>query len=277
VTASSAFEPISAKNPLINDLRRLSRRRSARLDQGQFLVEGPTLVAVALDAGARLTHLLHDGGQGLDAVSAELGERAAAGGARLFELPHGVLARVVDTVTPQPVAAVVERRTTTLDAVLADGPPDRPIVVLVDVADPGNAGTILRSAEAAGAAAVVFCAGSVDPFNPKAVRASAGSLFHLPMVDGESATSVLVRLGDAGISRVGTVARDGIALDQAALAGPVAVVLGSEAHGLPPGLGAGLDQLVTIPMSGRVESLNVAMAGTLTLFEAARQRRAADT
>ena len=267
------FEPISAKNSLISDLRRLSRRRSARQEQGRFLVEGATLVEVALDAGAVVTHVLVDGGRPVDAHVDWLGARAAAAGARLLELPDGLMARIADTVSPQPVAAVIERATTSLDSILVDGPPVLPVLVLVDVADPGNAGTLLRSAEAAGVAAVVFCAGSVDPFNPKTVRSSAGSLFHVPVVDGPSPTIALAALGDAGIRRVGTVARGGVALEDAPLSGPVAIVLGSEAHGLPEGLAAGLDQLLTIAMSGRAESLNVAMAGTLVVFEAARQRR----
>jgi TrmH family RNA methyltransferase len=267
------FEPVSAKNPLFGDLRRLSRRRSARLDQGRFLVEGATLIEVALDSGASLTHLLHDGERPLVDSDAALALRVEATGARLVEVPDGVLSRIMDTVTPPPLAAVVERRPATLEAVLADGPPTLPVLVLVDVSDPGNAGTLLRSAEAAGVAAVVFCSGSVDPFNPKTVRSSAGSLFLVPIVDGVDPTIALAALGDAGVRRVGTVARRGRPLDQACLDQPVAIVLGSEAHGLPEGLAAGLEELITIPMSGRAESLNVAMAGTLVVFEAARQRR----
>jgi RNA methyltransferase, TrmH family len=267
------FEPVSAKNPLFGDLRRLSRRRSARLEQGRFLIEGRTLIEVALDAGAHVTSVLHDGGRPLDEADAAIGARAAAAGARLIEVPDGIMGRIVDTVTPQPLAAVVDRHPTTLESVLADGSPTLPVLVLVDVSDPGNAGTLLRSAEAAGVAAVVFCSGSVDPFNPKTVRSSAGSVFLVPIVEGVAPTIALAALGDAGVRRVGTVARGGTALDQAALDGPVAIVLGSEAHGLPEGLSAGLDELVTITMSGRAESLNVAMAGTLVVFEAARQRR----
>ena len=267
------FEPVSAKNPLFGDLRRLSRRRSARVDQGRFLVEGATLIEVALDSGASLTHLLHDGGRPLVDADSALAVRVEATGARMIEVPDGVLARITDTVTSPPLAAVVERRPSTLEAVLADGAPTLPVLVLVDVSDPGNAGTLLRSAEAAGVAAVVFCSGSVDPFNPKTVRSSAGSLFLVPIVEGVDPTIVLAALGDAGVQRVGTVARSGRPLDQASLDRPLAIVLGSEAHGLPAGLAAGLDELVTIPMSGRAESLNVAMAGTLVVFEAARQRR----
>lgn len=268
------FEPISAKNSLISDLRRLSRRRSARVEQGRFLVEGPTLVATAIEAGATIELLLKDGGTVLDDHLRILTEQVAATGARLVELPSGIMAKVADTVTPQPLAAVVTRHTVSLEQVLAAGPPALPVLVLVEVADPGNAGTLLRSAEAAGAAAVVFCAGSVDPFNPKTVRSSAGSIFHVPVVEGISPRIALASLGDAGVHRVGTVARGGVSLAEAQLGDAVALVLGSEAHGLPDGLHAVLDELVTIPMVGRAESLNVAMAGTLFAFECARRRLA---
>jgi TrmH family RNA methyltransferase len=304
---TDVFEPVSARNPIVPQLRRLSRRRSARLEQGRFLVEGPTLVAAAIAAGASVQIVLKDGAVALDGDQQHLVERAVAAGARALELPAGVLAKVAHTVTPQPLAAVVTRRTTSLDELVGDllgdrhgdpsgrpgidpgsdvstggpassplpappPPPPWPVLVLVDVADPGNAGTLLRSAEAAGATAVVFCAGSVDPFNPKTVRSSAGSLFHVPVVDGVEARAVLAALGAAGVHRVGTVARGGVALAEARLEPPVALVLGSEAHGLPDGLDALLDERVTIPMAGRAESLNVAMAGTLVAFEAARRR-----
>jgi len=266
------FEPVAAKNPIVPQLRRLSRRRSARVEQGRFLVEGPTLVATALESGATVELLLKDGGAHLDEAGQQLAERAMDAGARAIELPAGIMAKVADTVTPQPLAAVVTRQTMSLDKVLADGPPALPVLVLVEVSDPGNAGTLLRSAEAAGAAAAVFCAGSVDPFNPKTVRSSAGSIFHVPIVEGISPRIALATLGDAGVHRVGTVAHGGVTLAEARLGGAVALVLGSEAHGLPDGLHAVLDELVTIPMAGRAESLNVAMAGTLFAFECARRR-----
>ena len=266
------FEPVAAKNPLVSQLRRLSRRRSARVEQGRFLAEGPTLLGVALDAGAEVAVVLRDGEAPLSDEAAALAERAAQAGARLVELSPGTMAKVCDTVTPQPLAAVVARQPMPLDDLFAQGAPALPVIVLVGVSDPGNAGTLLRSAEAAGASAVVFCAGSVDPYHPKTVRASAGSIFLVPVVDGGDARVVLAALGDHEVRRIGTVARGGVDLGEAALDTPVAIVLGSEAHGLPEGLERVLDEVVTIPMSGRAESLNVAMAGTLMVFEAARRR-----
>jgi TrmH family RNA methyltransferase len=149
------------------------------------------------------------------------------------------------------------------------------IVVCVDVRDPGNAGTILRSAEAAGATGVVCCDGSVDVFNPKTVRSSAGALFRVPVVAGGDAAEVLAELGRWGLTRLAAVARGGVTYTDADLTGAVALVLGNEAHGLPGAIEESLDGRLTIPMAGRAESLNAGMAGAVLCFEAARQRAAA--
>jgi TrmH family RNA methyltransferase len=269
------FESVGAKNPLIAQTRRLVRRRSERATQHRFVIEGATLLQVALDAEASVELVLRDGAAPLDDTTMALAERAARAGARLVELPTGIMARVTDTVTPQPLAAVVATPPADLTEALAEAVGrESPVLVLAEVSDPGNAGTLLRSAEAAGCAAVVF-SGGVDPFGPKTVRASAGAVFLVPVISEPALAVALAALGDAGMRRVGLAAHDGAPLDQTDLTGPVAFVLGSESHGLPDGLDRVLDQLVTIPLTGRTESLNVAMAGTLAVFEAARQRRSA--
>jgi len=239
------------------------------------VIEGATLIALALDSGARLDTFLHDGQAELEGQDLAVAERAGRAGARLVELAPGAMARVTDTVSPQAVAAVVTKPTWALAELLADAVArGRPLLVLADVADPGNAGTLMRSAEAAGCAGIVCC-GGVDPFGPKTVRASAGAVFLVPVVEHPQVRLALAALGDARIHRVGLAAHGGAPLDSADLRGPVAFVLGSESHGLPGGLDRALDEVVTIPMVGRGESLNVAMAGTLAVFEAARQRRTA--
>jgi TrmH family RNA methyltransferase len=191
------------------------------------------------------------------------------------EVVADVLARSLDAATPQGVAAIAVRPEVPLDEAVAAAAAGPLALVLVDVADPGNAGTLVRAAEAAGASAVLFCGGSVDPCNPKCVRASAGALFHLPVTGGGDALAVLEALGRAGVRRAGTVVRGGTPHDAVDLRGPVALVLGSEAHGLPAALDAQLDDRLTILMDGRSESLNVAMAGAVVCFESLRQRRAA--
>ena len=262
---------IGARHPSIKRLRRLSRRRSARTDEGLFVVDGPVLVAEALDAGVALVEVVAEPG-----APEALLARAAAAGAAVHRAAPGTLAGATDTVTPQPVAAVASLGALSpADAVAAAGPL---ALVLVGVADPGNAGTLLRSAEAAGAGAVAFCDDSVDPFGPKAVRASAGSVFRLAVVRSAGAAEMLAAVRAAGGSSVATAAHGGHpaydAVDLSGRAGPVALVLGSEAHGLPAPVAAEVDTVVTIPMAGRTESLNVAMAGTVICFEALRQRRA---
>jgi TrmH family RNA methyltransferase len=172
-------------------------------------------------------------------------------------------------VTPQPVVAVVPY----VDLPLASLRGASMLVVAVDIRDPGNAGTILRSAEAAGAGGVVCCGGSVDVFNPKTVRASAGSLFHVPVVAGGSPVDVLQEVATWGVERLATVADGGRDYADVDLTRPLAFVLGNEAHGLPADLASEIDATVTIPMLGRTESLNVGMAAAVLCFEAARQRR----
>lgn len=195
---------------------------------------------------------------------AALAGAAAAAGARVLELAPGVLERVAATVTPQPVLAVFPM----LDvAVVPAG--GRFVVVMADVRDPGNAGTVLRTADASGADAVVCSGSTVDPFNPKTVRASAGSLFHVPIVVEHDVAAALGALG--GYRRVGAVVRDGEDYADYDWTQPSALVLGNEAVGLPDDLA--LDARVLIPMHGRAESLNVGMACAVLCFEAARQRR----
>ena len=205
-----------------------------------------------------------------DLACPDLLARAKQAGVPVHRLAPGVLQRVADTVTPQPVLAVVRWHPPAL-AGLAGADL---VVVGVDVRDPGNAGTLLRSAEAAGAQGVVFCRGSVDVTNPKTVRASAGALFHVPVVEGGDPQEVLSVLGDLGLMRIGAVVRGGERPDRVDLTRPVALVFGNEASGLPGPVTEALDGTVTIPMSGRAESLNLGMSASILLYEARRQRRA---
>jgi TrmH family RNA methyltransferase len=244
-------------NPKVQQLRRLLGRRSARLEEGAFVVEGTRLLAEALVANAPVEAVfVAPGAPPLD-----------VGPAPVYELAPGVIERVASTVTPQPVLTVVRRIDGTLDAATMAAAAGGFLIVAAGLADPGNLGTILRSAEAAGAGGVIVAEGSVDVFNPKVVRASAGALFHVPVV----ADVALDDLPALGVPLLGAVASGGLAYDEAPLGDACALVLGSEAHGLPPGLR--LDGLVSIPHRGRAESLNVAMAATVLCFEAARRRR----
>ena len=150
------------------------------------------------------------------------------------------------------------------------------MLAALGVADPGNLGTLVRSAEASGAAAILLGPGSVDAYNPKVVRASAGAIFGIPVVDAESEgwseVEALDALGELGRQRLGATAHQGVAYAEVDFTRPTAVVLGNEAHGIDPAVDTRLDGHVHIPMAGPAESLNVAMAGTILCFESARQR-----
>jgi RNA methyltransferase, TrmH family len=246
--------PLTFSNPHVQRLRRLLGRRSARHDERVFVVEGPTLVAEAAEAGWRIVEQF---------VAPGASPVADAGGT-VHELGPGVLERVASTETPQRVLAVVEMRATRRDVLDA-----ATFLVVADaLADPGNAGTLLRSAEASGADAVVFTPGSVDVYNPKVVRASAGALFHVPVFTDVT----LADLRRPGRRLLGTSSHQGSAHTATDLIEPVGIVVGNEAHGLPDD--APVDGWITIAQRGRSESLNVAMAATVLCFEVARQRAA---
>lgn len=213
------------------------------------MVEGAGLLAQAVAAGWEI-----------DDQFVAPGASPVPGTPYVHTLGEGVLERVASTESPQPVLAIVRQRKQSLPAT-AD------FVVVGDrIADPGNAGTIIRSAEAAGASAVVFTEGSVDIYNPKVVRATAGSLFRIPVV-----SMSLGELSGRGLTVLATSSHRGASYLDTDLAGPVAVVLGNEAHGVADD--AAVDGWLTIPHHGAAESLNVAMAATVLAFEVARQRR----
>jgi TrmH family RNA methyltransferase len=266
--------PLSANNPRIAALRRLTGRRRARLDAGQFVIEGPMPVAELLEAGAGLTEIYVDADAwvSFDDRSPLRGavRDAIEAGIPVWSIAPAVFESVSDTATPQGVMALAPRTTTPITD-LASRP--GPVLVLVDISDPGNAGTLVRAAEAAGCAGVVFAGSCTDPYGPKTVRAAAGSLVRLPIAEESTAFVALVALRDAGRTLVATVVDGGDAPESLDLAGEVAIVLGSEAHGLDADVVDRCDQSATIPMDPAVESINVAIAGAVVLFEAARQRR----
>jgi TrmH family RNA methyltransferase len=255
-------------------VRGLLQKRSARWAERVFVAEGVELLRTALRAGVGVESVyLAPEGAG-DPLTGETCDLALAAGARVFPLAPGVLERVADTVTPQPVLTVLPM----LDAPVLDPAPDpaaQPLlIVLVDVRDPGNAGTVLRTADASGASAVIFSGESVDPYNPKTVRASAGSIFHVPFNVQADPDALAVSLSTRGYRTLATVVREGedyTALDWSI---PTALFLGNEASGLEPATLEAIGGAVAIPMEGRAESLNVGVACAVLCFEALRQRRA---
>ena len=221
----------------------------------------------AFDAGAELRDVFIDE----SADHAGLAERLQAGGVPVRPVGRDVIKALTETVTPQGVVAVASDPTAELDSL---GDADL-VLVLADVRDPGNAGTLVRSAMAAGASGVVFAKGSVDPLHPKVVRSAAATLFWLPVVRGVDLLEALDFLKENSVSLVGSSAASEDSVYQADLTSRLALVLGNEAWGLPPDVERAMDKVVGIPMPGPAESLNVSVAGAILLFEALRQRRAA--
>jgi len=259
-------------SPRLKAARRLNKR-AFRQRERAFLAEGPQAVAEAFHCGAQVTDLFvtvpartrhHD-----------LVAAIAAAGIPVHVISGEVMDELAQTVTPQGLLAVCGFVDVPLAAVARAGP--GLVALLANVRDPGNAGTVLRTADAAGAHAVVFADASVDPYNGKCVRASAGSLFHLPVVAGARLEDVVVTLREAGLRIVAADGRAGRSLDdpgvQARLAGPTAWMFGNEAWGLPPELVALADEPVAVPIYGRAESLNLAAAAAVCLYASARVQR----
>lgn len=253
-------------------LRLLVGRRAAREEARLFVVEGRKSVGESIAAGAEVETVFVDMSAATPA-DLDLVATARHAGVSVTEVQPGVLARVCDTVTPQPVAATVRA----LDVTLTDMAARRPrlVAVLAGVADAGNAGSILRSVAAAGDGGVVICGGSVDLYNPKTVRSSAGAIFRVPIVKDAPQEEIAEQLRRVGYRVLATSPSCGEPYTQADLCGPVAIILGSEAHGLPASVADAADATLSIPLAGGTESLGVAAAGAVIVFEAARQRRAA--
>jgi TrmH family RNA methyltransferase len=240
-------------------------RRAFRERERRFLLEGPLALAEALGAGATIHDVF------VSDEPSEVVRAAATAGARVHEVSEQILKAVSDAATPQGVVAVVELRDATLDELSLEA---GLVLVLSQIRDPGNAGTLIRSAAASGCGGIVFSTGSVDPFAPKTLRAAAGSVFRAPLVTKVELTDAVDHLRSAGFALVGADARSEKSLYELDLERPSAIVLGNESWGLGDVDARELDVVAGIPMPGPVESLNVGVAGSLFLFEAARQRLA---
>lgn len=196
-------------------------------------------------------------------------EEAAAQQMKLYCVSDAVMKKISDTETPQGIIAVCRMQNTTLDKLLAKG---EMLLVLDRVGDPGNLGTMLRTADAAGVGGVVLLKGCVDIYSPKTVRSSMGSLFHVPVVNGIDEEKFIVEAKEAGYELLVTSLEGADNLYKADLGGRIAFVMGNEASGVSANLLERADKRVYIPMAGRAESLNVAMAAGIVMFEALRRR-----
>jgi TrmH family RNA methyltransferase len=255
----------STANPAVKAARRLGRSGRARAG-GAFLVEGEHAVAAAGNALVRLFAT----GAALDQHGG-LVRDALRRGVELVEVSEEVIATVATTVTPQGLVGVAALPARGLDEALEQG---SLVLVLDEIRDPGNVGTIIRTADAAGADAVVLTEGSAEARGPKAVRSSAGSLFAVPVVEQVALDAALGACRAHGLQVLGTSPRGDVDCDAADLTRPTALLFGGEARGLPDRVLHDCDAVVRIPLSGRAESLNLAASVAILTYEAGRQRRA---
>ena len=256
------------------DNARLKELRKAFADGrrgeiGLAAIEGPKMLEEALRAGLRVaTVFVAQGSEGL------LDGFRLALGTEILTLPKRLLDAALATETPQPLAALVAPRDWSWAHVVGDQPKAALVIVLAGIQDPGNLGTILRSAEAFGASGVVSLPGTVSAWNPKAVRASAGSVFRMPLVASKTEDSFR-RLREAGVRVLATTVRGAQPADLVDMSESVALVIGNEGNGVAGDLIAMADTKITIPCPGPVESLNAAVAASVLLYEVARQRASA--
>ncbi|MFE9308578.1 TrmH family RNA methyltransferase [Streptomyces sp. NPDC088353] len=267
---------ISPRSPRVSAARRLAKR-NFRGKERLFLAEGPQAVREAAAHRAGDTPTLVELFATVEAAEryADIVGEARAAGARIHLAADDVIADISTTVTPQGLVGVCRFLDTPFEDIVAARP--KLVAVLAHVRDPGNAGTVLRCADAAGAEAVVLTDASVDLYNPKAVRASVGSLFHLPVAVGVPVERAVAALRDAGVR---ILAADGVGehdlddeLDHGTMGGPTAWVFGNEAWGLPEETRSLADAVVRVPIHGKAESLNLATAAAVCLYASARAQR----
>jgi TrmH family RNA methyltransferase len=260
------------RSPRVRAVAKLAKREP-RASTGLFLLEGPQAVSEALAYRPELLVDLFATPTALDKNPA-LAAAAADAGLEVEFVTEQVIDQMADTVTPQGVIGVCRQFPTSVKDILADGP--RLIAILEEVRDPGNAGTIVRAADAAGADGVIFTGRSVDLYNPKVVRASTGSIFHLPVAVGAELESVLERARAAGMTVLAADVKGDdllLARREGLLAEPTAWLFGNEARGLSDEHFALADRAIVVPIYGRAESMNLATAASVCLYESAFAQR----
>jgi TrmH family RNA methyltransferase len=252
-------------------------RRSRRTEAGEFLAEGAQAVREAIgyqgENPGTLVELYVT--EAAASRNTDLIRSAFAAGVQVTQVTERAAAALSDTQAPQGIVALCRSIEVDLGTALSGSP--KLVAVLVQTNDPGNAGTIIRLADAVGADAVIFAGDAVDPFNPKVVRASTGSLFHLPIARATDPLQLLAVLSEAGLSTLATTGGAELELDAARADGlldlPTAWLFGSEAHGLPTELVVAADASIRVPIHGRAESLNLATAAAVCLYASAGAQR----
>lgn len=263
------------RSPRVRAVAKLTKR-SARTDTGLFLLEGPQAVREALSYRPDAIVELFATPNGWE-KHPDLRAAASAHDVDFEFVSEYVLGAMADTVTPQGIIAVARQIPTSAREIFAASP--RLVAICEEVRDPGNLGTIIRAADAAGADAVVLTGRTVDPYNPKVVRSTTGSLFHLPVSVGGDLDDVVQRAHEAGITVLAADVKGDDLLQARAdgvLSGPTAWLFGNEAHGLEASSLALADHVLKLPIFGRAESLNLATAASVCLYESAFTQRAVE-
>lgn len=274
MTERSGADPLitSRRNPRVVDARKLAARKH-RQRQGRFLVEGLQLLRMGLEAGARPREAFFCPERAEGEATASLLSDLAGAGAQVRRVSPDVLAALSDRDAPQGLLATFDLLDRPLAALPLPG--DGLVLVLDRLQDPGNLGTLLRTADAAGAAAAILLEPCVDPFDPKAVRGSMGSLFHIPFARCAEPDEAFDALRAAGLRAIGADASGGRRWGEGLWAGGVALVLGNEARGLSPDVDAHIQARAWLPIYGAAESLNVAVAGGVLMYAWRRAREEA--
>jgi TrmH family RNA methyltransferase len=253
-------------NTLVRELRRAFARSELTPD-GYCAIEGLRILEEAIRSGLRFRAVFFNESATprAERLLSQLGDQVET-----LVLPDKLFASVVPSEAPQGVAALARWKDFSLEEVLPKSQVG-PVLVVAGVQDPGNLGTILRSAEAFGAGGAVLGEGTVSPFNPKVVRASAGSVFRFPLARAKLSEAV-ERLKAHGLRLIATASHKGTPLDQAKLSGPIAIFIGGEGAGVPRDLIKAMNEVVAIPQAPQVDSLNVGVAASIVLYELARQK-----
>jgi len=268
-TAETRLRPVASRqNSLVKDLRK-AFSQGEPTSEGAVAIEGVRIVEEALRSGLRFQAIFFS--ENAQKHAARLMPQISSHTEALL-LPDDVFSSAVSTETPQGVAALVKMKPGKLEDLLEHVNDSFLAVAAAGIQDPGNLGTIIRTAEAFSARGVLLGEKTVSPFNPKVIRASAGSSFRQPLIAVKLADAI-TQLKQAGVRLMATSSHKGLPVDEANFTGPVLIAVGNEGAGLPPEVLSLADDLITIPHSPKVESLNAGIAASIILYEAARQKR----
>jgi TrmH family RNA methyltransferase len=260
----------STQNPLIKTVRKLIKERKAREEAGQFVVEGIQGVVEAVERNVPLHTILYAPDTLTSARAMEAIQLAEQRGVRVESVTPEVFASLSERDHPIGILAIVSRPSTSIDATIL--PPETLLVALYETSDPGNLGTILRTADAVGAHGVLLVGNTVDPFHPAVVKASAGTIFSVPLIRLPTLVALQIWCAERGLTIVASTDKATASYWEAEYPQPLVVLMGAEAQGLPPEFLATIPHTVRIPMHGAADSLNLAVATGLILYEIKRRQ-----